>query len=280
MSQVTYAMYNNICEFAEKWRGYKSIKKKLTEYEFNKTIQIDHYVVMDYVNNNSKPVFIYLLSADSKYAKKTQEMNKLLSKIKQRSEVIIILPYQLTTYLQRKIAAFKNLEIKCYLHENFSIIVPNCLLSGEHKILSKDEVTRLLNEDLFLTIADLPRIYDDEPQCVWIGAKPGNILQITAISHITYKHVSYRVVVPRSVKISVSNGKKRRKKSIVANDNEDTTDTGDLADVADDVVDEDENIDKKTLDDTEELENEDLAEKETIADDEELYEDGAEEIEE
>jgi DNA-directed RNA polymerase subunit H (RpoH/RPB5) len=63
--------------------------------------------------------------------------------------------------------------------------------------MNKIEINQLINEDLFTTIANLPKIREDDPQCIWIGAKIGDIIEITSPSYITHLYKTYKVVVPR-----------------------------------------------------------------------------------
>lgn len=196
-----YQQYINLHIFAKDWRKYTPVTQLLDENNFRKKIQIDKYVRMDYFNEKSnRPVLIYLLSKDSKYVN-TQDLRRLLAKIKEPSDVILVSKDPLKTYANKIITTFKQLRIKTYLHENFALIAPKGPLCYPHRILSESEVDRLLNDDLYVNLIHLAKITPDDVQCIWIGAEVGDVIEITSDSDISGEFIQYRVVVPLSGKI-------------------------------------------------------------------------------
>ena len=202
MSHEQYSQYLNVHIFAEKYRKYEKISEILDEEKFRKTMQYNSYVKIQYVNKkNGKPVLIYLLAKGSKYAEQSQELKKLLSKIKDPSNVMLISQNKFKVYSMKSINAFNHLKVKTYLHENFSLIIPNGPLCYNHRIMSASEIDNLLNNVLFCHVINLPKILDDDPQCIWIGAEVGDVVEITASSDISGEYVSYRLVVAKSGRV-------------------------------------------------------------------------------
>ena len=59
----------------------------------------------------------------------------------------------------------------------------------------------LANNELCCYIINLPKIYDNDPQCLWIGAQVGDVLEITMYTDMAGEVIVYRVVVPRNGRV-------------------------------------------------------------------------------
>jgi len=67
-------------------------------------------------------------------------------------------------------------------------------LVPQHTIISDDKKEEVMKK--FNTTPDqLPKIMDNDPVALSIGAKPGQIIQITRKSHTAKKAIAYRFVV-------------------------------------------------------------------------------------
>ena len=198
LTYIQYKQYQNLKIFAEKWRNMKIKNKILNEEEFIKNIQLNGYVNIECIHNDTgKNIIIFLISKRNKSIN-MQDIKKIFNKIKIVCDVILISEYNITIDLHKILYTMKHIHnIYNYRHENFNLIIPECILSGKHKIMNKIEINQLINEDLFTTIANLPKIREDDPQCIWIGAKIGDIIEITSPSYITHLYKTYKVVVPR-----------------------------------------------------------------------------------
>ena len=203
MSEAQFVQYSNIVVFATEWRKYKLLSKPMELSEFRKTMQADQFVTLDCSNTKNKTlVTIYLFDKDSKYTASSQDLRKLLKKNKDRRDLILITYEPLGTYCQRVINnEFKQMSIYIYRHEIFSLIAPKGPLCYPHRIMSIEEVKSLTNNDLCCYLTNLPKIYDEDPMCVWIGAKRGDVIEITMLSDISGETIQYRVVVSKSGKI-------------------------------------------------------------------------------
>uniref|UniRef100_A0A7C3IX80 DNA-directed RNA polymerase subunit Rpo5 n=1 Tax=Candidatus Methanomethylicus mesodigestus TaxID=1867258 RepID=A0A7C3IX80_9CREN len=69
-------------------------------------------------------------------------------------------------------------------------------LVPKFRILSKEEVESL-RKNLGIRREDLPWMRKNDPVSIAIGAKPGDIVEITRKSQIAGQAVAYRYVVPR-----------------------------------------------------------------------------------
>lgn len=202
MTESQYNQYNNLLVFAKEWRKYKVTSQHIDIDTFRKTIQVDQYIKIECLDtHNNKNVYIYLFDRISKYITSSQDLKKLLKKIKPASDVILVIYKPLGTYGRRAVSSFKNLNINVYRQEIFDLIAPKGPLCYQHRIMSREEIIKLTNDDLCCYITNLPKIFDEDTQCIWIGAKVGDVLEIKICSDISGESIHYRVVVPKSGKL-------------------------------------------------------------------------------
>ena len=210
MTEAQFNRYNNLHIFAKEWRKYKVVSNAVDLSTFRNTMQTEEYIVIKCVNTAElREVFIYLIEPESKYAKTTQEIKKILNKVKgtmdkNRSADVIFVTYQpFNIYGKKAIASseFIHLNIYTYLHEIFDMILPNGPLCYPHRIMSRSEVLNLCNNELYCYVENLPKIYDEDPQCIWIGAKGGNVIEIKMSSDISGTTYQYRTVIPKNGRI-------------------------------------------------------------------------------
>jgi DNA-directed RNA polymerase subunit H (RpoH/RPB5) len=67
--------------------------------------------------------------------------------------------------------------------------------------MSRSEVINLCNLELNCYLQNLPKIFDCDPQCIWIGAKVGDVVEIKMLSDIVGETMNYRVVIPKNGRI-------------------------------------------------------------------------------
>ena len=209
MSDAQYNQYKNLFEFAAQWRGLKVVKHETDRKKFNKNMQFDEYTLSTFKHpDTGRVTYIYLFMEESRYAASGQDMLKLLVGYTSACDIILITENTLSSHLNKALAKLKRkntlVDIYCYRHEIFSLICPYAPLTCRHRIMKRDEVEDLLKRDLHTTVANLPRIYDNDPQCVWIGARVGHVLELTAPSYITHKCITYKLVVPVSGTVRIA----------------------------------------------------------------------------
>jgi DNA-directed RNA polymerase subunit H (RpoH/RPB5) len=205
MADVQFNRYNNIVTFAKDWRKYKLTNKPLDANAFRMAIQSDQYVLLECRDTKrNRDVLIYLFEKNSKYSTSSQDLKRLLKKIKNPCDVILITYAPFNTYGKKAIASYKHLNTYTYLHEIFELVLPNGPLCYPHRILSRDEVLQLCNEELFCYLTNLPKIFDEDPQCIWIGAESGDVVEIKMLSDTSGEVIHYRVVVPKSGRVIFS----------------------------------------------------------------------------
>lgn len=197
MTDILYQKYLNIQKFITEYRKY-TVDGFLDQEKFNKQILTEHYVKCDCIDPKTQTkVYIFLFKKDSKYLKSTPNFKKLMMSLgKDEANVIIISKEPLSIYINKILPSLVNLTIENYLHRHFVIEIPKGPLCSKHTILTKSEVQQLCLNELMIHPLGLPSILVTDPQCIWIGAKVGQVIKIEANSEITGKVIRYRLVVP------------------------------------------------------------------------------------
>jgi DNA-directed RNA polymerase subunit H (RpoH/RPB5) len=203
MTEAQYNIYQNVITFAKDWRKYTLQRKPLDLTAFRSAMQNDQYALIECLNKKqNREVLIYIFDKDSKYVSSSQDLKRLLKKIKNSCDVIFITYTPFKTYGKKAIALYNNtLTIYTYLQEIFEMILPYGPLCYPHRILSREEVLRLCNEELMCYLMNLPKIFDEDPQCIWIGASSGEVVEIKMLSDIAGEVIHYRSVVPKSGRV-------------------------------------------------------------------------------
>lgn len=242
MAEADYNRYKNMFIFAKEWRGF-NVSSKMVDFEsFRKQMHGDQYVKIE-ATHDGKKIFMYLFDANSKYTAKSPQMKLLLKKIPVPSDVIMVTAMQLSQYHRKTIAQNKLLNIYVYRNSIFDLVIPKAPGTGKHRIMSREEVLQLTNNDLCCWVNNLPKIYDSDPQCVWIGAKFGDVIEVTRNSHIIGESIAYFVVMPKSTRAIAS--KELKATTDIVEQNE--ADEADESNEADDHV-EDEDHDEASDD--------------------------------
>lgn len=201
MSNAQFKQYQNLHTFAIEWRKYRQVSIPKTKDAFRKEMQFQEYVRSNYMNASGKPVCIFILAKNSKYDKSSPNLKRLLAQMRNPADVIIVSCNAFKALPRKAIGMFKHLRVKTYLHENFNLIIPKGPLCYPHRIMTHDEVSRLLNEELCCQLINLPKILDNDVQCIWIGAELGDVIEIKMPSDITGTVIQYRVVVAKSGRV-------------------------------------------------------------------------------
>lgn len=197
--ELKYVQYDNVIKFATKWRGYDVKSPIMDETEFHKASSIHDYIRIDCVDNRrQKHVVIFMLLNSKAY--KAAEIRGLLNSVKQISEVIIISLHNIATPVSKLASRFNHLNISTYGHHIFAMEIPKGPHCYPHRIMDKKEVTRLLNEGLMTRLTGLSQIRESDPQCIWIGAQIGDVIEIDAISAGTGIVKLYKIVSSNSAR--------------------------------------------------------------------------------
>lgn len=202
--------YQNIMIFSsKKYRNftlkYPSNKEKnlyvkpyMNKEEFIKAIQDEEFILINGVDNTKgEKIYLLIIKPGSKYGKQTAQINKIVKKIKREPSTIYIFTKEiLSVYIRKSLKTLQPTKFKNYLYKHFIIEIDKGPLCGLFNILTEEETQILCRDKLFISRLDLPRIYNSDPQILWIGAEVGQIVSIRSKSIISGIKKTYRIVYP------------------------------------------------------------------------------------
>lgn len=272
MSETDFARYTNLLIFIKEWRKYVMESKELNLVEFRESMQLNYYTLIKCIDNKqNKIVNIYLFDKSSKYIDTSSEMKKLILSNKINIDLILISQHPLKTYHRTMINEQKKYyNIHPYLHEIFDLVLPNGPLCYPHRIMTHEEVLKLTNEQLCCFVVNLPKILDTDPQCIWIGAEVGNVVEVQMLSDIIGLTYQYRVVISKNKKLLLQTidydddkNSKRKRKTIIKKNGKKII--AEISDKIDDTDIDDDMLETKSVNDIEEIDNK--ADKKNVIDD-------------
>lgn len=211
---LPYIVYKNLQEFI-KYRQLETIEPFLSKEKFIKDIQFYRYIKINLKDSNVKirkiptKTYIFLTDIGSNYTLTSAQFDKLLFKIPniktpkkltKNIDIIIISENGLTTHLIKKVHQYmkiseEKINIEHYSYNVFKIEIFKHNLVPKHRILDENEVKKVLTQ-LGINRNNLPKIkHKDDPPAIWLGCKPGDIVEITSTSEISLSRISYRVAI-------------------------------------------------------------------------------------
>lgn len=221
MSEHDYNRYVNVLEFIKQWRHFETKHITMKMDEFRKQMQAFHYINFDCFDPKyDQAVNILLFNENNVYVQNNADMKKLLSKIikeGKKQRIMLITKEPLSIYHKKSIAKEKNVTIDSFRHEIFDLIIPKSNASSPHRILSGEEISEITNHVLFCNVVNLPKILDTDPQCIWIGARPGDVLEVIMNSDISGNCVRYLLVMPHTHRFTEKNISKELLKNAMTN---------------------------------------------------------------
>ena len=259
-----YEKYRNVQLFANIYRKFSLIEGKYYNCEeFKHEMQIAEYIVHNFIDIKGTKVDIYLFKIESRHISNTVNFNKILDKYDGKSlvKIIMITKDELNSY-RRKAIREHGLKVNNYLHKDFNIEKSKGSLCSKHVILTEKEAQEALYSNM-IEKESLPKISELDPQIIWIGGQPGDVIKITPISEMTGYSVIYRLVISEYGNIIQSPEYKLTPKKITKVKN---GDQDDVVNIEDDEVNDDANVEDDEV-------NEVNVEDEFIPEDEEFLDD-------
>ena len=212
----SYHVYKHIPEFAN-YRGYKFTGPLLVRNEFlTKLFKIGYYIIkLQHKTIEDHFMIVSILPNSGNYAKKSNDlsvlivmMEKQIKKEETIDSVIVIVPEEIyrKKNITKKVETFnsnkdgrvpvaKHYDI--YPYKNFYLNILKHKSMGLYKILSESEAEEVI-EYHRKNKTDFPIIYSDNAPIVWLGAYPGDFLELTRWTPSSGKEVKYELVKKRS----------------------------------------------------------------------------------
>jgi DNA-directed RNA polymerase subunit H (RpoH/RPB5) len=214
-NQQLFVIYQNVSEFY-KYRGLVSLDAPLPQADFAKKIQKDKYILLSavaashadnvpaissYIENfnekSSKPdvaVFhILIIYPGTECESKRANMMKFVNHVRYpKADVLIITASKISSSVLKGLAGLAHSKehrrhtFSAYTYDLLTTIVPEYELAPKYEILGADHG---------LDAGALPKIFENDPQMVWIGATVGQVIKYTCLSEITIYAVGYCTVI-------------------------------------------------------------------------------------
>lgn len=205
----SFLVYQLLGRFFES-RGLTPVKADalaLDKYKFTSELEHVGYFRVDAEGDDQKVVAVILLALQGKYTEHGPQLRGLITTLNSEGfaregrlgEVIVIAPEDImrkknmTDVVDTFRAAAADTLYNMYPYHVFSLDIPRAQIVPKHEVISEAEAKAFLTRER-LGLADLKRIPVSNPPVVWIGARPGQVVRITAPSEATRETYDYRVV--------------------------------------------------------------------------------------
>lgn len=230
-NQQLYAIYQNIQRLYD-YRQLVSLDSMMPQDQFIKTMQKDKYLLLSSINRNlvtndndevdevklkSMKDFISSYNEKSKVKdvvitnillvytgtdceSKRANMMKLINHIRfPFANVLIITPTKISSGVAKGLQMLSHQyehrghTFKAFTYNLLSSVLPEHELVPRYTILSTEEVMKL--KEWFIDPEALPKVFENDPQMVWIGANVGDVIKFTYLSEITIEAIGYCMVI-------------------------------------------------------------------------------------
>lgn len=230
-NQQLYVIYKNTQSFYN-YRNLISLDDELSQEQFIKLIQKDKYMLLSSIdksfviddegtvdstklkhvkeqisNYNEKSkntditiTNILLIYPGTECESKRMNMMKLVNHIRfPRANVLIITPSKVTSSVAKGLQSISSNrehtghDFKVFTYSLLNSVLPEHELVPKYEILNDEQVSQLKNWNIDIEM--LPKIFENDPQMVWIGAKVGQVIKFTCISEVTIETIGYSIVI-------------------------------------------------------------------------------------
>lgn len=170
----------------------------IPQVEFMKKINTQQYVICEGQRTcklrGDAHVVACIIANNSKYTQASNDFNLLLNMLPVADEVFIICKGDLTSHISKKIELFKvsgkGTKLFVFPYICFVMNLPTHSLSMKHEICSPEDIQSLTK--WYISVENLPKITEQDPQAVWIGLRKGSVCRIYRTSETCGESVVYR----------------------------------------------------------------------------------------
>jgi DNA-directed RNA polymerase subunit H (RpoH/RPB5) len=180
---------------SKEYRGYTPISPRLDEDKFDTQIGTVRYIKID-CKNGEDLVTTILFDVNSDHIRKTENFRTILRLLHKDLKMLILVSDRpiMSHIVKNVLPNYSNFEIYRYYHRMFITEAPKGPLVGKHRIMTPEEVIHCTST-LHTKKEHFSRIFDTDPQCAWLGAKVGDMIQIDDLTETTGFAVYYMIVV-------------------------------------------------------------------------------------
>lgn len=172
-----------------KYREWRVIPEKVDHETFAKIMKTNKHINIVGKNRYGQDSTIVLTNHTSNIANHTKDFDSVISPL--NGEIILVSNKVLTNNI-REYAAKLHKNISSYMFFNFAIVMPLAPMVPVHRILTDQNEINMILENI--SKINLPKININDAQIIWLGAKIGDIIEITRLSEATGYSMTYRIV--------------------------------------------------------------------------------------
>ena len=216
-----------------RYRRLVSLDDEYSQEQFIKAIQKDKYILLsaanvsdvinasEEVDNNKvaqlkKSIETYneksksttttitnilLIYPGTECENKRANMIKMINHIRYPlSNVLLITPTKVSPGVLKGLNSLSNRSehqghtFKTFTYQLLSSVLPEYELVPKYEILTSEQIADL--KKWFIDPNMLPKVFEHDPQMVWIGAKIGDVIKFTTVSEVTIQTIGYCIVIP------------------------------------------------------------------------------------
>lgn len=216
---MSFEVYGNLIKMIENYRYGKITSVILDEDIFYKELLTNNLVKISSLENGIKCEYYYL-SEYNNSLKTILEFRKIMKKI---DNDIINVYFISNTIINQQIykvivKEYKYLNIMFLPEKIFTFEIPKHVICSKHEIMKHDEIKKMVNDLALVSVINLPKIKVDDPQCIWIGAKVGDIVRISGNTALGFT-IKYRYVIgcaSKKIKIKKTSDRIQDKKELLS----------------------------------------------------------------
>ena len=170
----------------------------LEKNELIKTLQFYSYVKIKAMNktDDNDIMYIFIIS-DSSLVSKSMEFRKILNTITDKeAHLIIVSKDGIKTPVKKFLSNYtkKKLVVKDLLYAHFKVDVRKNIIVPVHKLCTVEETKKIMDDNKIENLAHFPKIKSVDPQVLWTGGKPGQLIKIIR-RDVVGEVIYYRVIV-------------------------------------------------------------------------------------
>jgi DNA-directed RNA polymerase subunit H (RpoH/RPB5) len=161
-------------------------------------------------------VVIYILPAESKYSHHSGDLRGLISSLDSDKKIVPHVDknrlYEVIIIVDESMLIKKNLTdvvlefrgknqppfYNMYPFPIFSVVIPKVVGVQPHRIITREEADAYMKREYIIS-QDLNTISTSDPPVVWLGAHPGDFIEIERLSETAGKAITVRIVTPGKI---------------------------------------------------------------------------------
>ncbi len=198
-----YRVYTNVIKMItqENYRNMDLIDPQLSQKDFENKIQIDRYIIINVkssktVESKENIESFYLVHHRESFTRKVPEFKKIVNKVaKNIRNIYFVSDKGFSPHVSKLILSMRiHFNIRLYDYGIFSYEIPKNVLCSKHEIMKEEEIKQLEIDHNLVSRLELAKIRENDPQCIWIGAKVADTIRITR-NNMSGESLNYRIVI-------------------------------------------------------------------------------------